>query len=1210
MSRPVVRCVAYDTQAQKIRYARPRKEGALMYAQFRGKRLWAGAVMGIALMIIVVDIGGTQPWEVGDTTSFYYFDFHFFALYDKTQTTLRGVGDHCYVWTQDSSWEKGLINQDDIEALLEAFEERTPAADNTAAGMLSDTSSIFLKLTDLYGEPPDVDGDSMIYILIMDCTEGIGDAPMPGYFDPVNQLTPLENPFSNHHEMIYIDCDPFDPGSDLILGSAAQQFAHLLQYHNDPDEECWIAEGLSYLSQFLCGYGVANQGQIFSKEPLTFYNKSVLTNCREQPEAQDQVKTAMFMQYLFEQYGIEVIETLAADTDNSGAEAVTAALAATGFSDVDFDSVFFDEQLAWFLDSPQEWFYGGKYSFTYYESGSMLDAKTYTTWCKLEDPPYFYPGNQWSMDWILVNPPAPCLGQTIIFKGDEDHNFRLTAIKANLEWHAAFDAEKCVSVEFLTLDEKNLVTLDVSGYGQEYTMIYLAVLNKDAKDGSRSGSRFVIHNEYPIFLPPLSLRAQDQAPGEVPLSWEPPLVGPRRAGEVHTADGTGTTCVLDSKRAKERFYEERKEGLCNGSEEKGLLEYRLYRSDFSGGPYQNIAVTNAAEYVDANVVGGQTYYYVVTAVYEDPEGESGYSNEVSATPRESGETATLWTAISDHGVYGNADFQWPNFEWPGGSENDYGWEGRFWAGAIVDGEDRVSHADYGNYEFYPFGGFGTQWYYEIGIDVFDMSVAFTDRERLLGHYPLGLEVFQRARMWPESEPEYDDVLALEVSVVNAGTQEYENFFVAWNFDADACQQDFTDPHIDDLVDYDGWDGPDSKTDELPEVYPGLPYDRGDVVDPFDWDEDGHTGYDEWGVPYGDPDNPSYAQSLIEPDGFPDEYTLLLDDRKGQRIAFKHPDVVDSIVVYGFAVPRNMSYMYDGDHLTTPDQDFQQRDQRPYPCDGYIGGRLIYTPSRLYAPEAYSNYSGPDYALSDSLMMPYCHSWWNWENDPASDTEKLEFMDGRHAAMQGKRYMVNPHHPDFNAPVFDYRWLQTTGPFDFPVGDTLKFVYVVAVGRGLQGLRKNVDMALSAYYQGSTHSDPYHPSDFDSDTHWHIGLTGMIDEPLNEGPVVTGYRLEQNYPNPFNPTTTISYCVPSTEQRARSGEKGLDSGLNAFRTTLKIYNLLGQEVRTLVEETRKAGYYTVTWNGRDNTGNEVSSGVYFYRINAGDYTATKRMVLIK
>ncbi|UCE18842.1 MAG: T9SS type A sorting domain-containing protein, partial [Gemmatimonadota bacterium] len=100
----------------------------------------------------------------------------------------------------------------------------------------------------------------------------------------------------------------------------------------------------------------------------------------------------------------------------------------------------------------------------------------------------------------------------------------------------------------------------------------------------------------------------------------------------------------------------------------------------------------------------------------------------------------------------------------------------------------------------------------------------------------------------------------------------------------------------------------------------------------------------------------------------------------------------------------------------------------------------------------------------------------------------------------------------------------------------------------------------------------------------------------EALVPAEYSLAQNYPNPFNPTTDIQFQIA-------------DNG-SPVQTTLKIYNILGQEVRTLVNEEKEPGYYTLTWDGRNEEGNEVPSGVYFYSMEAGDFQATKRMVLMK
>lgn len=138
-------------------------------------------------------------------------------------------------------------------------------------------------------------------------------------------------------------------------------------------------------------------------------------------------------------------------------------------------------------------------------------------------------------------------------------------------------------------------------------------------------------------------------------------------------------------------------------------------------------------------------------------------------------------------------------------------------------------------------------------------------------------------------------------------------------------------------------------------------------------------------------------------------------------------------------------------------------------------------------------------------------------------------------------------------------------------------------------------------------------------HGQFDLTNLTDDlagaPVHKGTLTVreipkAFGLFQNYPNPFNPTTTIHYTIPSTEQRAGSGEGRNNSELCALRTTLKIYNILGQEVKTLLDQVQKAGYYTVAWDGRDRLGQEVPSGVYFYRLRAGDFSETRRMLLMK
>ena len=92
-----------------------------------------------------------------------------------------------------------------------------------------------------------------------------------------------------------------------------------------------------------------------------------------------------------------------------------------------------------------------------------------------------------------------------------------------------------------------------------------------------------------------------------------------------------------------------------------------------------------------------------------------------------------------------------------------------------------------------------------------------------------------------------------------------------------------------------------------------------------------------------------------------------------------------------------------------------------------------------------------------------------------------------------------------------------------------------------------------------------------------------------------FELKQNYPNPFNPSTKIRYSIPNV----------MDANLRPLQTTLKVFDILGREVETLVNETKTAGNYEVEFNGAN-----LSSGVYFYQLKAGEFTQTKKMILLR
>jgi hypothetical protein len=163
---------------------------------------------------------------------------------------------------------------------------------------------------------------------------------------------------------------------------------------------------------------------------------------------------------------------------------------------------------------------------------------------------------------------------------------------------------------------------------------------------------------------------------------------------------------------------------------------------------------------------------------------------------------------------------------------------------------------------------------------------------------------------------------------------------------------------------------------------------------------------------------------------------------------------------------------------------------------------------------------------------------------------------------------------------DNRMIVNSGPFELNVNEPVEIIVAYVVGRGSTSLesidvtKEIVNNAINFY-----------------NTNFSYVPVGVIRQPTDELP--TEYSLSQNYPNPFNPSTTIKYSIPNVE-----------SG-HAPTVLLKVYDILGREVATLVNKQQKAGNYEVTFNALN-----LTSGVYFYRLKSGGFTQSKKMILLK
>ena len=168
----------------------------------------------------------------------------------------------------------------------------------------------------------------------------------------------------------------------------------------------------------------------------------------------------------------------------------------------------------------------------------------------------------------------------------------------------------------------------------------------------------------------------------------------------------------------------------------------------------------------------------------------------------------------------------------------------------------------------------------------------------------------------------------------------------------------------------------------------------------------------------------------------------------------------------------------------------------------------------------------------------------------------------------------------NTKYGDQRMMANTGPFKLEVDKPVTIIVAHIVGRGTDSLN-----SITVAREFSRDIDAFYKSNF---TDFPVSV-----EYQNTNQLTLQFRLYQNYPNPFNPTTTIRYRIPET-------------GL----ITLKVYDILGREVATLVNEEKTAGTYEIEFDSHSDKARNLTSGVYFYQLKVGLFVGTRKMLLIK
>ncbi len=383
------------------------------------------------------------------------------------------------------------------------------------------------------------------------------------------------------------------------------------------------------------------------------------------------------------------------------------------------------------------------------------------------------------------------------------------------------------------------------------------------------------------------------------------------------------------------------------------------------------------------------------------------------------------------------------------------WLGGFILSSRIGGQPVAMLCNYGSWEWGPTDFDRLGWtpspvdsnfaYVGPGKSAVDVVTAFDDfADNPYTTDPhLGVGVIMRTLHWDAG---FGDLVYIHEYFVTYDSTEctlpscpgaLTDVMVGWLMDADVSGADFQNPHIDDWVGYDGW-----------RDHPWTPVDQWTITRDTTWPE---------------------------PDGIPDHLLIWGDDPD----EFVLPGEGDTFTVYrngtprtvvGYLIPRNLSFILDGDDPSSPENDSLEGGESALA----LGFALLWAPP-----------SSSDSVFAGRRMVRLrAHQWWDWNNDPTNDSAWTAYLWGDADFTQHYRIAPDPWMMGYGP--YDYRFLQSAGPFTLSHGDTLKFVVVEALGYGLNGgvdslhtgqhlpgLRQVMAWALAAFYAGSG-TDPFHP----------------------------------------------------------------------------------------------------------------------------------------
>jgi len=473
----------------------------------------------------------------------------------------------------------------------------------------------------------------------------------------------------------------------------------------------------------------------------------------------------------------------------------------------------------------------------------------------------------------------------------------------------------------------------------------------------------------------------------------------------------------------------------------------------------------------------------------------------------------VWATLSNVGVYGNIWGE-SNMEWPGGSGSTYLWFGSIWAsacGAVTPSGLPGMYVSRFSFnptvlEFWPSEGHPMERLMPGPVGL-EESRWGEDDWYGYNEDPLGVQVLQKAYTW--ATPGYDLFVVNDISIIHLSEHgnpgiPLDAFCFSICADADIASADpLLDYYRDDMVYYDGhaiWSNdPDATFD-----YQFDDGGRASEADLFTYQRNPDASWSDplddvyYFYNYSGPDG--IVDADANSDGVSDHFTVLFRVSDGDTVYSTEPNTGLQLFSRGrppsywlhtvddttyAVVPRNLSYMWDGDRPSSSTDDTGEPTYVP-PCNGFLGWRLL----DAWVRRADGSIERPMDVLG--CTIPLSHSWWNWEDFYFSgDTTAYEVQWGANPDLSGRRsgpaflagWMGDPAAPLAFQPLnpgpfpvvqdnplclgyapFDFQFLLTVGPVDLADGDTLHIVGGWVMGRGLADLRVQADDLLDAYYR--------------------------------------------------------------------------------------------------------------------------------------------------